>query len=196
MLLRGSDLAGSSASFSAYRTRSYAHRNLVIHRDLKPANILVAAGGQPKLLDFGIAKILDEAAERELTRDRLLTPDYASPEQVRGAAQTTATDVYSLGAVLYRLLTGRSPHIPSGERPESVEVMICLSEPAASPDGMTGHSGQGASSRSNLHIYQGIEARLLVRALRPAQPSLRRAVVIDPSRSAATSPRGVIGAAS
>ena len=110
---------------------SYAHRNLVIHRDLKPANILVDAGGQPKLLDFGIAKILDEAADRELTRERLLTPDYASPEQVRGAAQTTATDVYSLGAVLYRLLTGRSPHIPSGERPESVEVMICVTEPAA-----------------------------------------------------------------
>jgi len=110
---------------------SYAHRSLVIHRDLKPANILVEANGQPKLLDFGIAKILDEAADRELTRERLMTPDYASPEQVRGAAQTTATDVYSLGAVLYRLLTGGSPHIPSGERPESVEVMICVTEPAA-----------------------------------------------------------------
>lgn len=107
---------------------SYAHRNLVIHRDLKPANILVEAGGQPKLLDFGIAKIVDEATNGELTKDRLLTPDYASPEQVRGAAQTTATDVYSLGAVLYRLLTGRSPHTPSGDRPESVEVSICMAE--------------------------------------------------------------------
>jgi tetratricopeptide (TPR) repeat protein/predicted Ser/Thr protein kinase len=108
---------------------SYAHRNLVIHRDLKPSNILVEAGGRPKLLDFGIARIVDEGADRALTRDRLLTPDYASPEQVRGCAQTTATDVYSLGAVLYRLLTGQSPHQPPDGRPESIEVVICTVEP-------------------------------------------------------------------
>ena len=110
---------------------SYAHRNLVIHRDLKPSNILVEAGGQPKLLDFGIARIVDEQTDRSLTKERLLTPDYASPEQVRGAARTTATDVYSLAAVLYRLLTGRSPHTPADGRTESVEVLICLTEPAA-----------------------------------------------------------------
>jgi serine/threonine protein kinase/tetratricopeptide (TPR) repeat protein len=90
---------------------SYAHRNLVIHRDLKPSNILIDAAGRPKLLDFGIAKILD-APEDTLTIDRLMTPEYASPEQARGDAQTTATDVYSLGAVLYRLLTGKSPQAP------------------------------------------------------------------------------------
>jgi tetratricopeptide (TPR) repeat protein len=89
---------------------SYAHRHLIIHRDLKPSNILVDTSGQPKILDFGIAKILDESAALTQTSDRLLTPDYASPEQLRGTAQSTATDVYSLGAVLYKLLTGVSPH--------------------------------------------------------------------------------------
>ena len=73
---------------------SYAHRALVIHRDLKPSNILVDASGQPRLLDFGIAKLLDVATHVTRREERLLTPDYASPEQVRGAAQTTATDVY------------------------------------------------------------------------------------------------------
>jgi serine/threonine protein kinase len=87
---------------------SYAHRNLVIHRDLKPSNIIIDANDQPKLLDFGIAKILD-APEDTRTLDRMLTPDYASPEQLRGDPQTTATDIYSLGAVLYKLLTGRGP---------------------------------------------------------------------------------------
>ena len=89
---------------------AYAHRNLIIHRDIKPSNILVDEGGQPKLLDFGIAKILAAASDQTRTQERVLTPDYASPEQVRGEAQSTATDIYSLGAVLYRLLTGQSPH--------------------------------------------------------------------------------------
>jgi serine/threonine protein kinase len=89
---------------------SHAHHHLIIHRDLKPSNILVTASGQPKLLDFGIAKLLDETGDATQTVERLLTPNYASPEQLIGAAQTTATDVYSLGAVLYKLLTGQSPH--------------------------------------------------------------------------------------
>jgi serine/threonine protein kinase len=89
---------------------SHAHRNLIVHRDLKPSNILVKADGHPKLLDFGIAKILEAGASQTQTRESLLTPDYASPEQQRGAAHTTATDVYSLGAVLYKLLTGSSPN--------------------------------------------------------------------------------------
>jgi serine/threonine protein kinase/tetratricopeptide (TPR) repeat protein len=89
---------------------AHAHRHLIIHRDLKPSNILVDSSGQPKLLDFGIAKLLDETGDATQTVERLLTPNYASPEQLRGANQTTATDVYSLGAVLYKLMTGRSPH--------------------------------------------------------------------------------------
>jgi tetratricopeptide (TPR) repeat protein/tRNA A-37 threonylcarbamoyl transferase component Bud32 len=97
---------------------AFAHHNLIIHRDLKPSNILVTAAGEPKLLDFGIAKILSAARDETLTQDRMLTPDYASPEQARGESQTTATDVYSLGAVLYDLLTGHSPHEVSTRPPE------------------------------------------------------------------------------
>lgn len=109
---------------------AYAHRNLIIHRDIKPSNILVDAAGQPKLLDFGIAKILAAATDQTRTQERLLTPDYASPEQVRGAAQSTATDVYSLGAVLYRLLTGQSPHAFPNRTAEAIETAICSSDPA------------------------------------------------------------------
>jgi tetratricopeptide (TPR) repeat protein len=89
----------------------YAHENLVVHRDLKPGNILVGDDGAPKLLDFGIAKMLDPlSAASAPVSTRVLTPEYASPEQVRGGLITTAADIYSLGAVLYRLLTGNPPH--------------------------------------------------------------------------------------
>jgi alpha-tubulin suppressor-like RCC1 family protein/predicted Ser/Thr protein kinase len=110
---------------------SYAHRNLVIHRDLKPSNILVDAEGHPKLMDFGIAKMLDAELDRTQTRERLMTPEYASPEQIRGGAQSTGSDVYSLAAVLYALLTGKSPHAAASEGGTDVAWAICSREPIA-----------------------------------------------------------------
>ena len=111
---------------------AHAHSHLIVHRDLKPSNILVDASGQPKLLDFGIAKLLaDETGDETQTVDRLLTPGYASPEQLRGEIPTTATDVYSLGAVLYRLVTGRSPHESETGTSQALEVLTGIREVAA-----------------------------------------------------------------
>ncbi len=98
---------------------SYLHRNLVVHRDLKPSNILVTDDREPKLLDFGIAKILDLGGDATVTSVRMLTPEYASPEQASGGQMTTATDIYSLGAVLYKLLTGASPYQSTSKSPTS-----------------------------------------------------------------------------
>lgn len=110
----------------------YAHQNLVIHRDIKPGNVLVTREGVPRLLDFGIAKLLapgSEPGEATLTTARRLTPEYASPEQLRGEAITTATDVYSLGVLLYRLLTGRCPYPVGRSSPTELEQAICQQDP-------------------------------------------------------------------
>ena len=111
----------------------YAHQNLVIHRDLKPGNILITADGTVKLLDFGIAKILNpeisQTIEKTATLMRLMTPEYASPEQVRGELVTTASDVYSLGVVLYELLTGQRPYRLTSILPSDIERIICEQEP-------------------------------------------------------------------
>jgi eukaryotic-like serine/threonine-protein kinase len=109
----------------------HAHHNLVVHRDLKPGNILVTADGASKLLDFGIAKLLDSEGQRTITIVQAMTPDYASPEQVHGEFITTASDVYSLGVVLYELLTARHPYEIPAMTPFDIERVVCHEEPAA-----------------------------------------------------------------
>ncbi|HSK70173.1 MAG TPA: protein kinase, partial [Pyrinomonadaceae bacterium] len=111
---------------------SFAHRHAVIHRDLKPSNILVTADGQVKLLDFGVAKLLsaDTLQSRETaTTFRAMTPEFASPEQIKGEPVTTASDIYSLGIVLYKLLTGIHPYKTKGENWNEIVRAACEVEP-------------------------------------------------------------------
>jgi tRNA A-37 threonylcarbamoyl transferase component Bud32/tetratricopeptide (TPR) repeat protein len=113
---------------------SYAHQRLVVHRDLKPGNILVTAEGRVKLLDFGIAKLLqpsanDTGAAPTITLMQALTPGFASPEQILGGTITTASDVYSLGVVLYLLLTGRSPYRTSLDSAQDAIREVCDNDP-------------------------------------------------------------------
>ena len=146
----------------------YAHQNLIVHRDLKPSNILVTAAGIPKLLDFGIAKLLDDrqAARHTLAVTqadiRIMTPDHASPEQIRGQAITTSSDVYVLGVLLYKLLCGTSPFFISSMRLSEIERAICEKDPP--PPSQMVSTDESPESKM-IAESRGTSAKRLMRAL-------------------------------
>ncbi|MCB1627310.1 MAG: serine/threonine protein kinase [Xanthomonadales bacterium] len=107
----------------------HAHRNLIVHRDLKPGNVLVNEAGQVKLLDFGIAKLLQEEDGQTLTGERLYTPEYAAPEQIRGEAVSTSVDVYALGVLLFELISGQRPWVVSGAHPAERAMLTLQQDP-------------------------------------------------------------------
>jgi serine/threonine-protein kinase len=145
---RGLDIAARLRLFLCVcEAVQYAHQNLIVHRDLKPSNIFVAGDGAPKLLDFGIAKVLTatDAGDATQTVARLLTPDYAAPEQFTGGAITTATDVYALGVVLYELLAGVRPWRAAAG--EAAMLATLRSDPPPPSAAIDRHAADAAARR-------------------------------------------------
>lgn len=181
----------------------YAHRNFVLHRDIKPGNILVTAQGQPRLLDFGIAKLTNpelaqETIDQTVTAMRLMTPEYASPEQVLGEPLSQASDLYSLGVLLYELLTGMRPYRLSSRSPFEIARVVCEEQPDSPSDAIARRAqpstvndqglatiemicrNRGASADTLRRELAGDLDNILMKALRK-EPDRRYASVEDMS---------------